>query len=136
MRLLSFLTEIERALTAESPVVEGGAWSTLRMVNFQQQLARVTLTANPAADLPVTGGGVFLQSFALADGSICLKASLSWNGSETPTTIAVYDTPGMNWKLAASRIASAFLEGPRAAATTTTISMAETSLAPLIAVAS
>jgi hypothetical protein len=136
MRLLSFITEIERALIAESPVVEGGAWNSLRLVNFQQQLARVTLTANPAAELPITGGSVLLQCFSLADGSICLKANLSWSGSESMTTIAVYDTPGLNWRLEASRIATAFLEGPREIASTTTLGMSETSLAPLVAVAS
>ena len=136
MRLLSFITEIERALIAESPAIEGGAWNSLRLVNFQQQLARVTLTANPSAELPITGGSVFVQCFTLADGSICLKASLNWNGSEASTTIAVYDTPGLNWKLEASRVASAFLEGPREVAHTTAHSMSEAPLSPLVAVAS
>ncbi len=136
MRLLSFLSDIERALVAESPVVEGGAWTSHRMVNFQQQLARVTLTAHPSAELPVTGGTIFLQSFALADGSLCLKASLTWHGSESATTVAVYDTPGLNWKLEASKIASAWLEGPRETATTTHLDTSETPLAPLVAVAS
>ena len=136
MRLLSFITEIERALNAESPVVEGGAWNSLRLVNFRQQLARVTLTANPAAELPIIGGSVFVQCFTLADGSICLKASLSWTGSESSQTIAVYDTPGLNWRLEASRIASTFLEGPREVAGTTSIGMTDTSLTPLVAVAS
>jgi hypothetical protein len=136
MRLLSFLSDIERALVAESPVVEGGAWASQRMVNFKQQLGRLSLTARPGADLPVTGGTVFLQSFALADGSLCLKANLSWNGSETSTSVAVYDVPGVNWKLEASKIASAWLNGPVETATVTTTQMSEASLTPLIAVAS
>ena len=113
MRLLSFLSDIEKALVAESPVVEGGVWEANRMVNFHQQMARVSFTARPGVDLPVTGGGVFLQSFALADGSICLKANLTWNGSDAHATHAVYTTPGTNWKLEASRIASVWLEGDR-----------------------
>ncbi len=133
MRLLSFLTEIENALVAESPVVDGGAWTSVRMVNFHQHLARVSLTARPGVELPVSGGAIFLQSFALADGSICVKANLAWNGSHSQATHAVYTTPGTNWKLEASRIASAWLEGP---ATMSAPSTQETNLTPLIAVAS
>ena len=136
MRLLSFITEIERALVAESPAIDGGAWDSARLVNFQQQLARLSLTARPGAELPVTRGTIFLQSFALADGSLCLKTSLNWNDNNAPVTIAVYATPGVNWKLEASRIASLWLEGPRAVAAPTLHEMSEAPLAPLIAVAS
>ncbi len=114
MRLLSFLSDIERALIAESPMVEGGAWTTSRMVNFHQGLARLTLVARPGVELPNNGGTVFVQAFVLADGSQCLKASLNWKGSDALPTIAVYTTPTTNWKLEASRIASAWLEGPPA----------------------
>ena len=111
MRLLSFLTEIEKALAAESPPVDGGAWTATRMINFHQGLARLTLTPRPGNDFP--GGTVFLQGYALADGSVCLKAGLSWQGSEALSVMAVYTTPGINWKLEASRIAGSWLEGPR-----------------------
>ncbi|MEO5959541.1 MAG: hypothetical protein ABIZ49_08090 [Opitutaceae bacterium] len=114
MRLLSFLSDIERALVAESPVVEGGAWESSRMINFHHGLARLSLSPRPAADLPMPGGSIFLQAFALADGSLCLKASLSWKGSEALSVIAVYSTPTLNWKLEASRIASTWMEGPPA----------------------
>jgi hypothetical protein len=117
MRLLSFLSDIERALVAESPVVEGGAWETSRMINFHHGLARLTLKPRPSADLPLPGGAIFLQAFSLADGSLCLKASLSWKGSEALPVIAVYSTPTLNWKLEASRIASTWMEGPPAQAT-------------------
>lgn len=120
MRLLSFLSDIEKALTAESPVVEGGAWDTTRMVNFNQGLARLTLTARPGNELPCSGGTIFLQSFALADGSLCLKASLNWRGSDVLPVISVYSTPTLNWKLESSRVAMAWLEGPPALATVTT----------------
>ena len=132
MRLLSFLTEIERALAAESPAVDGGAWETTRMVNFHNGLARLTLIARAETGLPMTGGAIFLQSFALADGSPCLKASLNWKGSDALPVIAVYSTPTTNWKLEASRIASIWLEGAPAMT-----SMVEAgNLEPLIAVAS
>jgi hypothetical protein len=119
MRLLSFLTDIERAIIAESPVVEGGAWESTRMVNFEQGLGRVTLAPRSPSDLPLPGGTIFLQAFALADGSQCLKATLSWNDSQVSSSIAVYSTPSLNWKLEASRIASTWLEGPPAATAAT-----------------
>lgn len=118
MRLLSFLSDIERSLLAESPVVDGGAWETTRMVNFHHGLARLTLTARPGAELPCAGGAIFLQAFCLADGSQCLKASLNWKGSESFPVLSVYSTPTLNWKLEASRIASTWLEGPAAAIVT------------------
>lgn len=114
MRLLSFISDIERALIAESPVVAGGAWETHRMVNFHHGLARLTLTARPGAQLPATGGTIFVQAFTLADGSLCLRASLNWQGSDALPIISVYSTPTLNWKLEASRIASAWMEGPPA----------------------
>lgn len=137
MRLLSFLSEIERALLAESPVVDGGAWECTRMVNFHAHLARLSLTARPSAELPITGGTIFLQSFALADGSLCLKATLNWRDSEAQPVIPVYAIPTLNWKLAASGIATTFLEGPSSASITTLTHASEGQhLEPLVAVAS
>jgi hypothetical protein len=131
MRLLSFLTEIEKSLIAESPMVEGGAWQTTRMVNFHHGLARLTLT--PRGDeFPLPQGTIFLQSFALADGSICLKASLNWKGSDAFPVMAVYTTPTTNWKLEASKIASRWLEGAPAQAEVTTTNETE-HLTPLVA---
>lgn len=129
MRLISFLTEIEHKLLAESPVVEGGAWQATRMVNFHHGLARLNLTPRPGNDF--RPGSIFLQSFALADGSICLKASLQWEGADSSPVLAVYSTPKLNWKLEASRIASAWLEGP---VETMASFHAEEALTPLAAV--
>lgn len=133
MRLLSFLSDIERAILAESPVVDGGAWETTRMVNFHHGLARLTLAPRNGTELPCAGGAIFLQAFALADGSQCLKASLNWKGSEAFPVLSVYSTPLVNWKLEASRIGSAWLEGPPAAATSDSN---REELSPLTAVAS
>jgi hypothetical protein len=130
MRLLSFLTEIETALLAESPAIDSGAWETTRMVNFHHGLARVTLTPRPGNEFPA--GAIFLQAFTLADGSLCLKASLNWKGSDAFPVLAVYSTPKLNWKLEASRIASAWLEGPRV---TVTSAESDAELHPLQAVA-
>lgn len=118
MRLLSFLSDIERAVLAESPVVDGGAWESTRMVNFHHNLARLSLKPRNPEEVPFPAGAIFLQAFALADGSLCLKASLNWMGSESFPVMSVYSTPQTNWKLEASRIASAWLEGPAAAIVT------------------
>lgn len=135
MRLLSFLSDIEHALIAESPAVDGGAWETSRMVNFHHGLARLTLKARPGVELAATGGTIFVQAFELADGSLCLKASLNWKGSEAFPVHAVYSRPNLNWKLEASRIASAWLEGPPATATVSTSEVHPQILSPLVAVA-
>jgi len=136
MRLLSFLSDIERSLVAESPALDGGAWETSRMVNFHHGLARLSLKARPGAELPCEGGAIFLQGFALADGSLCLKASLNWKGSDAFPVMAVYSRPNLNWKLAAARVASAWLEGPAAIATIADTDLSAPSLSPLVAVAS
>jgi hypothetical protein len=115
MRLLSFLTDIEKAVIAESPAIDGGAWEATRMVNFEKGLGRLALAPRSPADLPLPGGTIFLQAFKLADGSQCLRATLSWKGSDVTSAVAVYTTPTLNWTLEASRIASAWLEGPPAA---------------------
>lgn len=132
MRLLSFLSEIERALNAGSPAVEGGAWETQRMVSFHHGMARLTLIARPGAEGP--GGSIFLQSFTLADGSLCLKASLGWKGSEAVQVVPVYSTPSLNWQVESARIATAWLQGPPAANTPT--ALGEPELQPLVAAVS
>lgn len=129
MRLLSFLSDIERALVAAGPSVEGGAWETQRMVNFHHGLARLTLTPRPDSASP--GGSIFLQTFSLADGSLCLKASLNWKGSEALQVIPVYSTPTLSWSLEASRIAQCWLQGPPAESAPAILG--ETELQPLSA---
>lgn len=131
MRLLSFLSEIERSVIAESPVIEGGAWQVTRMVNFHNGLARLTLRPRPGAEEISPGGTIFLQGFELADGSVCLKAGLHWKGSEAAPVMAVYSTPGTNWKLEASRIASTWMAGAPAMATVHEANMEEQHYAPL-----
>lgn len=133
MRLLSFLTEIEKALLAESPMIDGGAWDSSRMVNFHQGLARLSLSPREGNDF--VGGTVFLQAFKLADGSLCLKANLSWKDSKASLILAVYSTPQLNWKLEASRIASTWLEGPSAHEVAPRVEQDEP-LQPLVAIAS
>jgi hypothetical protein len=111
MRLLSFLTDIERAIRVEANADEGLIWDTTRIVNFKTGLARLSLTSREA-DSGFPAGGVLVQHYALANGSFCVKASLSWEGCEGCSVVSVYETPLLNWKLEASRIATAWLAGP------------------------
>lgn len=103
------------------------------MVNFHHGLARLTLRPRPGAEDISPGGAIFVQSYVLADGSLCLKASLNWRGSEALPVMAVYSTPSLNWKLEASRIASAWLSGPPAAASITESNLGAESMRPLAA---
>lgn len=115
MRLLSFLTDIERAIRVEANADESAIWDAARIVNFKMGLARLTLTCRePDSGMPQ--GTLLLQHFGLANGSFCLKASLNWQGSDTTVTLSVYETPVLNWKLEASRIAAAWLAGSPAGA--------------------
>ena len=120
MRLLSFLTDIERAIRLETNADETSVWDTTRIVNFKTGLARLTLAArDEKSEMPQ--GTILVQHFALANGSFCLKASLTWVGSESSPVVSVYDTPNLNWKHEAVRISNAWLAGPPAEATTVTM---------------
>jgi hypothetical protein len=110
-RLLSLLTDIERALLANAPAPDGGTWDTLRLVNFRQGLARLTLAIRSPSRVTSAAGSILIQGFSLADGSFCLKANLTWQGSENSTVYAVYSKPGTNWPLEAGQIADKWLDG-------------------------
>jgi hypothetical protein len=131
-RLLSFLNDIEQALLTASAAQAGLSWVTSRMVNYHHGLARMTLTPPAGGDSAQMRGSIFVQSFELADGSICAKASLNWHGSDSFPVIAVYAKPEVDWQAEASRIASIWLAGPPAPTVTT----APRELAPLVAQAS
>ena len=124
-RLLSFLSDIEQALIKESASNMGPSWDSLRMVNYKAGLARLTLTPPPGAEAAAPGGTIFLQSFLLADGSLCLKAGLSWEGTATTTTLAVYAKPGLDGPAESKAIASVWLAGPPATASLTTMTVPE-----------
>lgn len=119
MRLLSFLTDIERAIRIEANADEGAIWDTTRIVNFKTGLARLTLTCREA-DSGMPQGTVLIQHFDLANGSFSLKASLNWQSTEGGSVVSVYETPLLNWKLEASRIAGAWLAGPAGSAVSET----------------
>jgi|CXWL01.1.fsa_nt_gi hypothetical protein len=110
-RLLSLLTDIERTVRANEPAPDGGNWDTLRLINFRQGLARLTLSIRSPARVTTSAGSLLLQGFSLADGSLCVKASLSWQGTDNAATYAVYAKPETNWRLEAAQIAEKWLDG-------------------------
>ena len=104
------------------------------MVNYHHGLARMTLTAPIGADPKQARGAIFLQSYTLADGTFCFKASLNWHGSDSFPVISIFTKPGLDWQAEAQRIASAWLTGPPATSVVP-MSFAEEHLAPLVAAA-
>lgn len=120
-RLLSFLTDIERALAADDPCPEDGAWEGSRSVNYHQGLARLTLGVRTAAGLKPRGG-IMLQGYLLADGTPCLKAALSWAGSETGAARAIFSKPDINWTSEARKVAAEWMAGPPADTTAAAVS--------------
>ena len=111
-RLLSFLSDIESSLAADDPApVEGGSWDNSRTVNYHQGLARLNLNVRVAGEAPKPRGSVLLQSYALADGTPCLKAALGWVGRESTVIRAIYSKPGTDWKSEARKIAAEWMSG-------------------------
>lgn len=110
-RLLSLLTDVERALCVNDPAPDDGAWDTRRLVNFHQGLARLTISNRSAERVTTARGAILLQSFALADGSCCVKATLSWQGSDNSSVYAVYAKPETSWPVEAGQIAIKWLDG-------------------------
>ena len=115
-RLLSFLTSIEHALSQETGTAPVVKWSSQRSVNFKDGLARVILTPPADADSS-SGGAILLYSFLLSDGSLTLKAVLSWDRSPATVRVSLHAKPAVDWKSEARQIAATWLAGPPAAAT-------------------
>lgn len=112
MQLLSLLTEIGDTLIKQSVSDMGPTWETTRMVNYHHGLGRMTLTPPAGADPAQMRGTIFLQSYKLADGSLCLKANLSWHGSDQCVPLTVFSKPSLKWRTAIGQIASSWLAGP------------------------
>ena len=118
-RLLSFLSEIEVALNLGEPAPEGGTWQSTRTVNNGLGLARLYLATRFNPERTQDLGAVQLQSHRLADGSLCLKAFLTWNGTGAEKVHAIYDKPNLDWTQEARRLATAWLDGKIATGTET-----------------
>ena len=114
-RLLSLLSEIENAIVANDASPDDGTHETSRVVNFKQGLARLALVLRSSAGATTARGAIFLQNYSLADGSQCVKANLSWNGTESTAIYAIYGKAETNWKGEASQIAIKWLDGQVAA---------------------
>lgn len=115
-RLLSFLSDFENALLADDPAPgDGGSWQSARAVNYHLGLARLTLkVALPSGQIEARGT-VLIQSYSLADGTLCLKASLSWEGRDQAVQRSIYSKPGVDWKREARKVAAEWMAGPPAA---------------------
>jgi hypothetical protein len=118
MEILSFLTQIGDALNKQSASDMGPSWEITRIVNYHQGLGRMNLVPPVGADETQARGTILVQTFELADGSLCLKANLSWQGCEEVSTFTVYSKPGLNWRAAYAQIASTWLAGPPAVGAT------------------
>ncbi len=115
-RLLSFLSDFERAIAGDDPSPDEGSWQNTRAVNYLNGLARLQLgVVRPDKTFHVRGM-VLLQSFRLADGSACLKAQFSWTGTECTAVHSIFSKPGCNWKSEARRLAAQWMAGPPAPA--------------------
>ncbi|MBA4138135.1 MAG: hypothetical protein C0518_12535 [Opitutus sp.] len=110
-RMLSFLSDVERALAADDPAPDDGSWETSRTVNYHLGLARLTLNVRSAAGV-APRGTVLLQGYQLADGTPCLKAALNWHGTESTNTRAIYSKPDINWTSEARKVAAEWMAGP------------------------
>ena len=130
-RLLSFLNDVEQALIKQS-ASSGQSWVMSRTVNYHHGLARLTMAPASSSDPAQIRGAIFIQSFELADGSHCSKASLNWQGIDFFPVLAVYAKPGTDWKAEAARIAGAWLAGSAPSLASTE----PTELSPLVAQAS
>ncbi|MBI2517605.1 MAG: hypothetical protein HYV95_11945 [Opitutae bacterium] len=131
-RLLSFLTDIEKALAADDPSPSDGSWDTARTINYHLGLARIALGVRAPDGRKESRGCVLLQSYALADGTPCLKAALSWSGVESSVIRSIYTKPDLNWTSEARKVAAEWMAGPPAK---TEPLMAEVPAAPLTAAA-
>lgn len=103
-------------MKANDPSPDDGSWDTLRLINFNQGLARLTLSIRSPGGVIRPSGQILLQNFTLADGSQCMKANLAWHGSESTAVYAIYSKPELNWNLEASQIAIKWLDGRHTAA--------------------
>ncbi len=112
-RLLAFLAETERAVRAERPEPQPDAkWETMRAVNYRLGLARLTFGSRAPSGEYQAMGGLMLQSFELADETVCLKATLTWQDSGSEISHPIFAKPMLDWGAEADRLATVWLSGP------------------------
>ena len=113
-RLLSFLSDFECSLAADDPAPSDGSWETTRTVNYNQGLARLMLGVRLPDGKLEQRGTVMLQSFLMANETTCVKAALSWVGSESKIGRSIYSKPETNWVSEARKVAAEWMAGPPA----------------------
>jgi hypothetical protein len=102
LRLLSFLSLIQRRLEATTPA--GGAHSAIRSVNYEQGLGRLLFRE---------GGSITLHVPSGASSQGCIKATLTWPQSGARETRNFFPgTEGHDWTAAAEALALAWTAGP------------------------
>ena len=111
-RLLSFLNDVEQALIADPAAQGHNDWDIARMVNYDNHLARMTLTPKRGEASAGQAGSIFLQAYELANDTACLKASLHWNGQNQYTMLTVHAKVSSDWREEAGRIAKVWFAGP------------------------
>jgi hypothetical protein len=110
-RLISLLTDIEKAIRCSLPDADGTTLESSRMVSFHTGLARLSFRARgPNGTEP--RGQLQLQHFNLADGRVSVKVHLSWAGSDAHRFVELYTLPGQEWSTEVQRVAEAWLDGP------------------------
>lgn len=109
--LLSFLSDFERALASDDPSPDGGSWVATRAVNYHLGLARLDLHVRQADGL-VPRGQVLLQGHRLADGTPCLKASLTWASNQAAVVRSIFTRPDVDWTREARKVAAEWMAGP------------------------
>ncbi|MDX2186037.1 MAG: hypothetical protein SFV32_03820 [Opitutaceae bacterium] len=101
-RLLSLLTLLEGALRdREAPAMNV---TPTRLISFQRGIARVIFGDK--------SGEITVQSFCLADGQLCIKMQLRWNGCPATVTHALYPQGNFQWDEQVGRVADSWCEGP------------------------
>ena len=113
-RLLSFLSDFECSLAADDPAPSDGTWETTRTVNYNQGLARLMLGVRLPDGKLESRGTIMLQSYLMAGESTCLKAVLSWTGTDHKLTRAIYVKPDISWTSEARKVAAEWMAGPPA----------------------
>jgi hypothetical protein len=98
-RLLSFLNLVETTIQNEEPEVV----AKQRTVNYHKGLACLTLS---------DGSSIHLQCFHLADGQICLKATILGRDGSPAGQHSIYPTEeNYNWLTAAYHVMTVWKAG-------------------------
>lgn len=112
-RLLAFLADTESTIRAERPEPSSdSSWEMSRSVNYTLGIARLTLGTKSSSGERSSEGSILLQSYKLADGTICLRATVTWKDPSIETIHPIFAKPELRWSVEAELLASVWLAGP------------------------